>query len=311
MFQQAIDAQGHPNAHLEHQIALAYSRDENYDQAIAHYQKSLDIENDSGTRTNLAWVYYRKELCQSAIEEALRALRLSDEAYTDGTRAHVSANRAAARCYEQQGKLPEALEHATEALTLAQLHNHPADDIDELTAEVNKITSLTRQPDPTPNYGTPPTGMLTWESEQSAFWIQYPGGCHHLEMQDNGWWENDLKCTQDVLIRIYIKEWPPSLNRASRNTAEWVDEVAEDWGRDPDYSELYRDRLYTKQGRTMELIRYKFEYSGGTPGTSVAGFYIHPDTGALFRVRMHYATKTGEQNAPNVDFALKSFTVLR
>ena len=308
---QAIDAQGQPNAYLEHRIALAYSGDRNYDKAIIHYQKSLDIENDSGTRTNLAWVYYRNELCASAIQEAQRALRLPDEAYTGGTRSHVSANKVAARCYEQQGNLSEALKHATEALTLAQLNNYSADDIDELTAAVNKLTSLTRRPDPTPFYGTPPTGMLTWKSEQGAFWIQYPGGCHHLELQEDGWWENELRCTLDVLIRVHIKEWPPSLNRASRNTAEWVDEVAANWRDNPDYTRFYRDQVYTQQGRTLELIRYEFKYSNDTPGTSVSGFYIHPDTGALFRVRMHYATETAAQNWANVDFALKSFTVLR
>ena len=311
MYLQAIEAQGHPNANLEHQIALAYSSDRNYDQAIVHYQKSLDIENDSGTRTNLAWVYYSSELCEAAIREALRALRLPDEAYTGGTRAHVSANELAARCYEEQGDLTEALEHATEALTLARLHEHPADDIDDMTAKVNKLTSLTRQPDPTPYYGTPPTGMLTWVSEQDAFWIQYPGGCHHLELQEGGWWENDRRCTQDVLIRIFIREWPPDLQFADRDTAEWVDGIAEDWGDNPGYRDMYRDRIHTKQGRAMELIRWKFNYGDGTPATSVVGFYIHPDTGAIFRVTMNYAVETAAQNGPNVDFALKSFTVLR
>ena len=308
---QAIDAQGHPNAFLEHEIAAAYASDKDYDQAIVHYQKSLDIENDSGTRTNLAWVYYRSGLCESAIREALRALGLPDEAYTGGTRAHVSANELAARCYEEQGDLTEALEHATEALTLAQLHDHPADDIDKLTSEVNKLTSLTRQPDPTPYYGTPPTGMLRWVSEQNTFWIQYPGGCHHLELQEDGWWQNDRRCTQDVLISITLREWPPSRNRASLDIDEWVDGIAGDWGDNPGYSDMYRDQIHTKQGRTMEVIRWKFNYSDGTPATSVVGFYIHPHTGALFRVRMHYATKTAAQNGPNVDFALKSFTVLR
>lgn len=308
---QAIDAQGHPNAYLEHQIALAYSSDHDYGKAIVHYQKSLAIENDSGTRTNLAWVYQRNELCTSAIQEALRALRLPDESYSSGRRAHISANEVVARCYEEQGNLPEALEYATESLTLAQLNNYSADDIDELTAQVNKLTSLTRQPDPTPDYGIAPTAMLTWESEQGAFWIQYPGGCHNLELQQDGWWSNDLRCTLGVLIRVHIREWPPSINFASRDTAEWVEEVAADWRKDPDVSKMYRDRIHTKQGRILELIRNEFKYRNDTPGTSVSGFYIHPDTGALFRVRMHYATETAAQNEPNVDFALKTFTVLR
>lgn len=308
---QAIDAQGQPNAYLEHKIALAYSGDQNYNKAITHYQKSLDIENDSAIRTILAWTYYRKELCTSAIQEALRALRLPYESYSIGWSAHVSANEVIARCYEEQGNLPEALEHATEALTLAQLNNYSADDIDELTAQVNKLTSLTRQPNPTPDYGIAPTAMLTWESEQGSFWIQYPGGCHNLELQQDGWWSNDLRCTLGVLIRVHIKEWPPSINFASRDTAEWVDEVAADWRDNPDYTRFYRDQTYTKQGRTLELIRYEFKYRDDTPGTSVSGFYIHPDTGALFRVRMHYATETAAQNEPNVDFALKTFTVLR
>lgn len=308
---QAIDAQGHPNAYLEHEIAAAYNRDRNYEQAIVHYRKSLDIENDSSTRTNLAWVYYRSDLCPEAIREALRALQLPDEAYSGGTRAHVSANKLVARCYEDQGDLTAALEHADEALTLAQLHQHPADDIDDLTAEVNKLTALTRQPDPTPNYGTPPTGMLKWTSEQGAFWIPYPGGCHHLELQEDGWWVNDQRCSAEVLIRVTIREWPPSRHRVNLDIDEWVDDIADDWGDDPGYSGMYRDRVHTQQGRTMELIRWKFNYGDGTPGISVAGFYIHPHTGALFRIRMHYATETAAQNRPIVDFALKYFTVLR
>ena len=308
---QAIAAQGHPNAGLEHDIALAYTSDRNYDQAIVHYRKSLAIENDSGTRTNLAWVYYRSDLCPAAIQEALRALRLADEPYSDGTRAHASANQVAARCYEEQGNLTQALEHVAEALTLAQLHQHPADDIDELAAKLNKLTALTRQPDPTPNYGAAPTAMLTWTSEQDAFWIPYPGGCHHLELQEDGWWVNDQRCTLDTLIGIAIREWPPSQNLVSLDIDEWVDGIAEDWGDNPGYRDLYRDRVHTQQGRTLELIRWKFDYRDGTPGTSVAGFYIHPNTGALFRVRLHYAAENWERNRPIVDFVLNNFTVLR
>lgn len=78
-FRNAKDAQGRPNAYLEHWLAVAYACDGNLDKAIFHYKKSLALENDSTTRTNLAWVYYRGGYCSSAIQEALRALELRDE----------------------------------------------------------------------------------------------------------------------------------------------------------------------------------------------------------------------------------------
>ena len=307
----AIDAQGRPNADLEHWLAFAYTRDRNYNQAIAHYQKSLSIENDSPTRANLAWVYYRSGRCQSAIQEALRTLRLPDEAFPSGRRAHVSANDVAALCYEQQGKLPDALEHATEALRLAQLHNHSADHIATLTDYVNEIKSLIRLPVPTPNYGTPPTEMLTWESEQGTFWIQYPSSCGPVQLQDDDWYENGLICDNDVLISVAIREWLPDPERATRNVAEWVDGIVAEWRDDPGYSGMYRDRVHTQQGRTMELIRTKYTYSSGRSATGIDGFYIRPHTGELFRVIVDYATESQAQYAPIVDFVLKSFTVLR
>ena len=146
--------------------------------------------------------------------------------------------------------------------------------------------------------------MLIYESEENPFWIMYPGGCHALQ-NDGDWLTNDQRCTLDTLIQVWVREWPAS----TVQTAQFVDSVAEDWKQDSNITSVRRDSITTHQGRTVELIRYDFHYSGGESGTRAVAFYVHDD-GSLFRIEMDYATKLKSDNAPIVDFALKSFTVL-
>ena len=149
--------------------------------------------------------------------------------------------------------------------------------------------------------------MLIYESEENPFWIMYPGGCHALQ-KDGDWLTNDQRCTLNDLIGVSVREWPANPDFTVQAT-QFVDSVAENWKQDPGVASVRRDSITTHQGRTVELIRYESEYSGGEPGTWAAAFYLHDD-GSLFRINMSYETKLKSDNAPIVDFALRSFTVL-
>ena len=136
----------------------------------------------------------------------------------------------------------------------------------------------------------------------------YPGGCHALQEGNDGWLTNDLRCTLDVLISVAIKTWPPN-QHFDTDMKVWVDDAAEKWQQNPKNQNVRRESVTTDRGFTLELIRYEFDYSNGTPGTKVSAFFRHHD-GSLFRIGMHYAVKNETQNAPIVDFALKTFSVL-
>lgn len=307
-YRKAIDAQGRPNAFLEHELAVAYDCDENYDKAIVHYKKSLAVENDSTTRTSLAWAYYRNDLCQSALHHALWALQLPDEIYKGGNHSHVSANEVAAKCYEKQGQLPDALTHIEQALGLAKQYNHPAADIDRLTAELNKLTAFNRKPEPTPD--SVRSDMYSWESDQRVFWIMYPNDCGRVQRREDDSWSNLNGCGLNLptSVVVYITEWAPNSAFAGVSTADFVDDFAAKLRDDPDYRNVRRDAVQTYQGRTLEIIRAD---SSNSPSTSVSAFYFHPDTGALFNIRMFYSGENRLLNAFEVDSALASFTVLR
>ena len=307
-YRNAIDAQGRPNAFLEHALAAAYDCDENYDKAIVHYKKSLALENDSATRTSLSWAYYKRGLCQESVHHALWALQLPDEIYAGGAHSHVRANEVAAKCYEKQGNLPDALEHIKQALDTAKRYNHPVADIDELTAELNRLTSFNREPEPTPDSGR--SDMYSWESDQSVFWIMYPGDCGRVQWRGADSWSNLNGCGLNLLssVVVFITEWAPDPIFAGINTADFVDDFAAELRDDSDYRNVRRDAIQTNQGRTLEIVRSDFRNSRST---SVSGFYFHPDTGALFRIRMFYSAENRLLNAYDVDSALRSFTVLR
>ena len=146
--------------------------------------------------------------------------------------------------------------------------------------------------------------MLIYESDDNPFWIMYPGACHALQ-PDGDWLVNDQSCTLDTLIGVSVREWDDS---SAGSTKELADRAARNWrlnGR----ALLRRSSVTTHQGLTLELIRYDFRYSDGSSGTKVSAFYIH-DGGPLFRIELHYAAEYKTENAPIVDFVLKSFTIL-
>lgn len=308
-YRNAIDAQGRPNAFLEHALAVAYDCDENYDKAIFHYKKSLAIENDSPTRTSLARVYYKKGLCQESLHHALRALQLPDAIYAGGAHTHVRANEITAKCYEKQGKLPEALEHIEQALGLAKRYNHPTADIDRLTTELNRLKSFNRKPAPTPDYGGIISNMYSWESDQRVFWVMYPDDCGRVQRQADGEWGNLDRCNSiQSFYPVNIKESPPDSELTSVNAAEWLDDFAAGMRDDSSYTNVRRDQILTSQGRILEIIRSDFTSSDAA---SVYAIYVHPDTGATFSIILAYPTTTLWLASYEVDFALRSFTVLR
>ena len=194
-----------------------------------------------------------------------------------------------------------------EALGLAKQYNHPAYDIDRLAAEVSKLTSLNRKPEPTPDYVR--SGMYSWESDQRVFWIQYPRGCGPLWRQKDGSWSNFDSCINArSFYPVNIDEAPPDPSLASVNAAEWLDDLADRFRNDSRYARVLRDRIYTNQGRTLEIVR---GYFASRDRATVSAFYVHPETGATFTIVMGYATTTWQQDSYAVDSALRSFTVLR
>lgn len=154
--------------------------------------------------------------------------------------------------------------------------------------------------------------MYSWESEQRVFWIMYPDSCGPVERQLDGSWDNLRLCNDaDTFFMVSIEEAPPDPSSADANIALLTDYLAADLRTNPVYSGVLRSQIQTNQGRTLEIIRSTLGAGAATEVKSVSGFYLHPDTGALFTIVMLYPVIKKPQNAAKADFALKSFTVLR
>lgn len=110
---------------------------------------------------------------------------------------------------------------------------------------------------------------------------------------------------------VNIEEAPPDPASANANLALLADYLAAEWRGNPIYSAVRRSQVQTDQGRALEIIRSTLGSGTDAEVNTLAGFYVDPDTGALFSIVMLYPDGTRSQNAAKADFALKSFTVLR
>ena len=138
----------------------------------------------------------------------------------------------------------------------------------------------------------------------------YPGNCGRLQRRDDDSWSNLHGCDLNLptWVSVFITERAPNQAFAGVSTADFVDDFAAELRDDPDYTSVRRYAVQTNQGRTLEIVRSDFRNSRSI---SVSAFYFHPDTGALFSFSMLYPVDTRLQNSTRVDFALKTFTVLR
>ena len=132
----------------------------------------------------------------------------------------------------------------------------------------------------------------------------YPGSCGDLQPFAD-LLINFQSCTRNTQILVAVWEYDDTFGVSAR---EFADNLLEEWRTDSYYKLPWRNSVETHQGLWLELIRFESDYGDGTPSTGVAAFYTHDD--ALFLMRLHYATKYKTENAPIVDFTLKSFTVL-
>ena len=113
---QARDLNGEPSREIESQVGDAYARMGRPEDAIIHYARALEIQENETDRAKQAQAHLEMGECQEAVENAQAALRLSEEEKKDSAPATVGANIVLSVCYLRQGRESLAAEHADDAL---------------------------------------------------------------------------------------------------------------------------------------------------------------------------------------------------
>ena len=137
-FKRAQRHHGKPSGVLENRIALAYDAMGMYDLAIEHYSNAVAIDNGAVDWINRAQTYFENGQCDLAIEDAKTALTLEPES-APGYHTDVEANSILYLCYFIDGNITAALQHVDAALSLAEEHSYPLEEIAEISESRDQI----------------------------------------------------------------------------------------------------------------------------------------------------------------------------
>ena len=94
-------------------------------QAVAHYQKALDLRPDFAPACNrLAWILATSP--DASVRNGVRAVGLAEGAQRLSGGGHPGVVATLAAAYAEAGRFPEAIETAKSALELAAAQNRTA-----------------------------------------------------------------------------------------------------------------------------------------------------------------------------------------
>ena len=116
-FQSAKIHHGKPSSVLENRIGTAFQSLGDHQQAIDHFTKAIEIEEQPLDRVNRALSYIETGQCTLAIHDAQQALDMEPES-ADGFHTDAQAHFMLSTCHLTSGDNAQAIEHAEAALTL-------------------------------------------------------------------------------------------------------------------------------------------------------------------------------------------------
>ena len=132
-FKEAQEHHGKPSRVLESATGVSYLAQGQYDLAIQHFSKAIEIEDTASQRTNRATSYALKDECDLAIADARAALAMEPES-NKGIHTDTPANLILAECYLIQDDPQRALQHAEASLLIGNNHQHSETYIEVITA---------------------------------------------------------------------------------------------------------------------------------------------------------------------------------
>ena len=138
-FKEAQEHHGKPSRVLESATGVSYLAQGQYDLAIQHFSKAIEIEDMASQRINRATSYAMKGECDLAIADARAALAMEPES-NKGIHTDTPANFILAQCYLVQGHPQRALQHAEASILIAK-ENQSSETYIEV---INAIRDLTQ-----------------------------------------------------------------------------------------------------------------------------------------------------------------------
>ena len=126
-YQSAQIQHSKPSSVLENQIATAFQSLGDHQQAIDHFTKAIEIEDEPINRLNRAISYTETGQCPLAIHDAQQALDMEPES-ADGVHTHAEAHGVLSTCHRTSGDNAQAIEHAEAALSLMAANKYSAEE---------------------------------------------------------------------------------------------------------------------------------------------------------------------------------------
>ena len=125
-FQSAKIHHGKPSSVLENRIGTTFQSLGDHQQAIDHFTKAIEIEEQPLDRVNRALSYIETGQCPLAIHDAQQALDMEPES-ADGFHTDAEAHFMLSTCHLTSGDNAQAIEHAEAALTLMAANKYSAE----------------------------------------------------------------------------------------------------------------------------------------------------------------------------------------
>ena len=136
-FKRAQGHHGKPSSVLESLTGMAFLLLADHGQAISHFTKAIDIEDNAVDRINRAKSYFEMERCDLAINDAHQALGMTPE-YREGSHTDAEAHSILGTCHIVGGDLIRGIFHLKTDLELAEEHRYADDKIVTIHVRIAK-----------------------------------------------------------------------------------------------------------------------------------------------------------------------------
>ena len=103
-----------------------------YDLAIQHLSKAIEIDDATIDRVNRSLAYLHAGQCDAAVRDAKGAALATAPQSVVGFHTDAAANNLLADCYELEGDFLSALQHLEAAIAIVEENSYPESDLEPL-----------------------------------------------------------------------------------------------------------------------------------------------------------------------------------
>lgn len=142
-YKEAIRINPTESAILESRVGITYEAMRDYQNAIKHLTKAVQIQGDAMDYTSRASAYLGLEEYDLALNDALTALKM-DPIIGPNIHTEVEAHRVLFICYYEQSNYDLALQHVEALLPLAKRNGYSREYIADAEAVIEHLEELTK-----------------------------------------------------------------------------------------------------------------------------------------------------------------------